>query len=140
MIDIRASGAQNSRHQRRLNMVIDPYNQSQLFSMMGLQQSRLEKSHQLVVMKNFDEKQTHYVFDRHYRQIELKAGQQKEIDIIADEIPGWLQRARTRPQDQGFYETGVNMGKALPSHPVRIISGLSESYLQEFNRTITVHT
>jgi hypothetical protein len=113
--------------------ILDQFGQNKLFSMANFQQQRLEKSHQIVTMKNFDEKQTHILRDRYYRDVIFKPGESKEIDIIAEEIPKWLYLARTRPQDQVMYETGFNAGKPIPPHPMRIISGISESYLKEFN-------
>ena len=101
-----------------MNELVD---QSLSLSILGLNQNRLEKPHQIVTMKNHDEKQAFVVRDRHYRDVVLKPGEVKEVDIISDEIAGWVHLAR---EDRGFYEIGPNAGKPFPVHPVRIIAGI----------------
>jgi len=90
--------------------------------MMTLNQSNLEKPHQFVTMKNFDDRQTYIAIDRYSRQIPFLPGEQKEIDMISEHIPGWIERGRP---DRGFFDVGSpRCGQPIPQHPLRIVAGI----------------
>jgi hypothetical protein len=102
----------------------DQFDQTKLLSMMSLQQHRLEQPHQIVTFKNFDDRQDHGLFDRHQRQVMLRPGETKEVDIISSEIPGWVERGRPTGE-RGFFDVGDRRaGQPIPQLPLRIIAGI----------------
>jgi hypothetical protein len=78
----------------------------------------LAKPHQRVTLKNTHECQTHFIQDRNHNHVELRPGQSKEVDMVCDELQNLIRLART---DRGFYESGPNIGKPFPPHPVKVI-------------------
>jgi hypothetical protein len=79
---------------------------------------RLAKAHQLVTLRNTDQRQTHYIQNRHLQHVELLPGEAKEIDMISDELANLINLSRV---DRGYYESGPRKGAPFPSHPVRVI-------------------
>jgi hypothetical protein len=49
---------------------------------------------------------------------EFLPGQSKEIDMTTEAIQVHAHRLRT---DRGFYQSGPNVGKPFPAHPVKIV-------------------
>jgi hypothetical protein len=78
----------------------------------------LAQPHQRVTLKNFSPHQTHMIADRHLKYIEFKPGQQREIDMPVTGLQNLMRLART---DRGFYESGPNIGKPFPPHPLRVV-------------------
>ena len=81
---------------------------------------RLKQSHQLVTMRNTDRAQTHIVIDRFLQGHELRPGETKEIDLLAEDIE-YYQRRR-RPEVVGKDHRGNP--KLIPL----VIDGVRDSY------------
>jgi hypothetical protein len=79
---------------------------------------RLEAPSQRVTVMNTSPIQTHIVIDRFMNVHELRPGEKKEIEMLADEIAEF--RKLGRP-NRGVYPAGPLAGRPLPPHPLRFI-------------------
>src|SRR5215831_6640472 len=85
--------------------------------------TRIDKPHQLVIVRNTAEKQNHVVVDRYGRGHTLLPGQAKEIDMVLDEVANFQAerkpgRIREMMNQIGNVFTFVN--EEAPLHPIRI--------------------
>jgi hypothetical protein len=79
---------------------------------------RLAKPHQLVVLHNTHECQTHIIQDRFWQTHPIAPGAKIEIDMVVDEIANLVDLGRP---GRGFYTYGPLKGQPFPPHPVRVI-------------------
>jgi hypothetical protein len=79
---------------------------------------RLAKPHQLVLLHNTSEVQSHGVKDRFEQIVWLAPGEKKELDMLVEEIATLVHLSRT---DRGFFPSGPKRGQAFPPHPVKIL-------------------
>jgi hypothetical protein len=80
-------------------------------------QERLAKPHQLVLLHNTSEVQTHIMRDRFLQSQSILPGAKVEVDMPVDEIETLHDLSRT---DRGYYAYGPRKGQPFPPHPVRI--------------------
>jgi hypothetical protein len=81
-------------------------------------QERLSKPHQLVMLFNSSEVQSHGVQDRYLQLQMLAPGEKREVAMLVDELATLIHLSRT---DRGFYTSGVNRGKPFPPHPLKVL-------------------
>jgi hypothetical protein len=72
--------------------------------------ARLDAEHQLAMMHNSDQRQTHIILDRFHQGHELAPGQREELDMLVADIK-YFQRMR-RPNRMS------NDGRLLQPHPI----------------------
>jgi hypothetical protein len=110
-------------------MAIDKPHELVNYSMMTIEATakQLARSHQYVTYRNTDERQTYVIIDRYRQSHNLAPGQQRELDMAADEVESFIKNTR---QGRGIYYSGPKerIGLPFPAHPVQIL-GVSEIVL-----------
>jgi hypothetical protein len=80
--------------------------------------NRLNKPSQRVTVLNTSRATNHIVIDRFMHGHELRPGEMKEIEMVADEIEAFRLLGR---ENRGIYTSGHLVGQPLPPHPLRFL-------------------
>ena len=111
----------NFQQQLDLALVKGPDLSSPFYSSMRPEPTaaRLASSHTIVMVKNTSPNQNHIVIDRYNVGHELRPGERREMDMLDDEIMGFLEN---RKPDRFYPLNDPNQpAKPKPLHPIEIV-------------------